>query len=148
MTALVSVPTHRDGRRFRLVPLLRVIRYRPLYVDLGDFELAAGMQLWIRNESKSRDAGTILLHDQLASAKYYSPRLQHVIDMLQLTKTQIDMLMDIFLRLDYDSDGTVLVSEWFYSMVRNQLLSSPRSASVPDAERCTLRPALAVEGDR
>ena len=45
-------------------------RYRPLYVDLGDFELAAGLQLWIRTESKGRDASTILLHEQLASQKY------------------------------------------------------------------------------
>jgi hypothetical protein len=44
-------------------------RYRPLFADLGDYELAAGMQLWFRFESKSRDAGTMLVHEQLASAK-------------------------------------------------------------------------------
>ncbi len=33
-----------------------------------------------------------------APDRYYSPRLQHVIDMLQLTKAQVDLLMDIFVR--------------------------------------------------
>jgi hypothetical protein len=36
-------------------------------VDLGDFGLAAGQQVWIKQEFKPRDAETLLLHDKLAT---------------------------------------------------------------------------------
>jgi hypothetical protein len=114
--------------------------FQPTWVDLGDLSLASGLQLWIKQDIKPRDVETLLLQDRLAATKcvgmnndlrirmtllstcllrrIYTPRLQHVIDMLQLTKVQVDILLDKFNQLDHDQDGIVLLQDWYEEMVR------------------------------
>ena len=91
--------------------------FQPMFVDLGDLRLAAGMQLWVKRDSRPQDAAAMLLQEKLAAAKHYSPRLQHVIDMLQLTKRQVDVLLDAFVALDHDEDGVVLFNDFCDSIV-------------------------------
>ncbi|KAA0152259.1 hypothetical protein FNF27_04452 [Cafeteria roenbergensis] len=113
VTAVAAAPMSAKSKR---TAQLRRIGMRPLGLDLAEIGLAAGLQLWVKEEGGSLPERVEARIQELKQQDYWSPDLFRVIELLQLRPGDVEAWHDAFEKLGPDQHGYLEIRELVQSL--------------------------------